>query len=142
MKQVRMRIVVDLPAPFGPRKPTTSPLLTLKLILSSARTDPNRVDSHLASIMTSVDIRPPLWKGCVERRLAHGCGSHAALSGGIQAMAPCVSISWGWAPGVSDLAQRRSQPPNRLIIPYAPDKPIGRPAGQWLSRGVARHQGL
>ncbi|KYF95496.1 hypothetical protein BE20_45285 [Sorangium cellulosum] len=40
MKQVRMRIVVDLPAPFGPRKPTTSPRWTSKLTLSSARSDP------------------------------------------------------------------------------------------------------
>ena len=40
MKHVRMRIVVDLPAPFGPRKPTISPLSTSKLILSTARNDP------------------------------------------------------------------------------------------------------
>jgi hypothetical protein len=29
MKQERMRIVVDFPAPFGPRNPTISPGVTL-----------------------------------------------------------------------------------------------------------------
>jgi len=29
MKQARMRIVVDFPAPLGPRKPTISPGATL-----------------------------------------------------------------------------------------------------------------
>ena len=36
MKVVRMRMVVLLPAPFGPRKPTTSPCLTENDTPSSA----------------------------------------------------------------------------------------------------------
>src|SRR5215470_20298202 len=36
-KQVNMRMVVVLPAPFGPRKPTISPFLTSKEMLSTAR---------------------------------------------------------------------------------------------------------
>jgi hypothetical protein len=48
MKQVRMRIVVDFPAPFGPRKPTISPRLTSKLILSTARNDPKLFERSLA----------------------------------------------------------------------------------------------
>src|SRR3954471_2163492 len=59
MKQVKIRIVVDLPAPFGPRKPTTSPRFTSKFTLSRARTTPNRLVSPLAWIITSVAIRPP-----------------------------------------------------------------------------------
>ena len=35
-KPVSIFIVVDFPAPFGPRKPTTSPLETDKSILSTA----------------------------------------------------------------------------------------------------------
>src|SRR5580658_5445533 len=35
-KQVRMRMVVVLPAPLGPRKPTICPLSTSKEILSTA----------------------------------------------------------------------------------------------------------
>ena len=37
MKPVIMRIVVDLPAPFGPRKPSTSPRSTVKEMPSTAR---------------------------------------------------------------------------------------------------------
>src|SRR3954465_7305737 len=59
MKHVKMRIVVDLPAPFGPRKPTTSPRFTSKFTLSRARTPPNRLLRPLAWIITSVAIRPP-----------------------------------------------------------------------------------
>src|ERR1035438_6773091 len=36
-----MRIVVDLPAPFGPRNPKTSPLLTSRFSRSTATKSPN-----------------------------------------------------------------------------------------------------
>src|ERR1700735_5155066 len=36
-----MLIVVDLPAPLGPRKPNTSAIATWKLIPRTARTSPN-----------------------------------------------------------------------------------------------------
>ena len=41
MKPVTMRMVVDLPAPFGPRKPSTSPRSTLNETPSTARLAPN-----------------------------------------------------------------------------------------------------
>src|SRR3954451_19134316 len=41
MKPVTMRMVVDLPAPFGPRKPSTSPRSTVKETPSTARLAPN-----------------------------------------------------------------------------------------------------
>ena len=37
---VMMRMVVDLPAPLGPRKPTISPCSTDKLMSSTARRSP------------------------------------------------------------------------------------------------------
>src|SRR5881628_3773249 len=40
MKPVIMRMVVDLPAPLGPRNPSTSPLPTSKETPSTARFDP------------------------------------------------------------------------------------------------------
>src|SRR5918912_2351129 len=40
MKPVMMRIVVDFPAPFGPRKPSTSPRSTLNEMPSTARLGP------------------------------------------------------------------------------------------------------
>src|SRR5580704_12654095 len=59
MKHVRMRIVVDFPAPFGPRKPTISPRFTSKLILSSARKDPKVFVRSLAEIIASFAIQGP-----------------------------------------------------------------------------------
>src|SRR5436190_3319457 len=41
MKPVIMRMVVDLPAPFGPRKPSTSPRSTVNEMPSTARFGPN-----------------------------------------------------------------------------------------------------
>ena len=41
MKPVIIRMVVDLPAPFGPRKPSTSPRSTLKEMLLTANFGPN-----------------------------------------------------------------------------------------------------
>src|ERR1035437_8631226 len=49
-----MRIVVDLPAPLGPRKPNTSPLCTFKLIWSTATNSPNRFISF--SMMTESEL--------------------------------------------------------------------------------------
>src|ERR1044071_3797569 len=40
MKPVIIRMVVDLPAPFGPRKPSTSPRSTVNEIPSTARFAP------------------------------------------------------------------------------------------------------
>ena len=41
MKPVIMRMVVDLPAPLGPRKPSTSPFSTVKLTWFTASFGPN-----------------------------------------------------------------------------------------------------
>ncbi len=59
-----MRMVVLLPAPFGPKNPTTSPFSTSKLILSSARTDPKRLVRSLAWIITSAVISFPRNRTC------------------------------------------------------------------------------
>src|SRR5215469_16052440 len=48
-----MRMVDDLPAPFGPRKPNTSPRLSSKSIPSTAVKSPNLLVSPLARIRTS-----------------------------------------------------------------------------------------
>src|ERR1035437_1247403 len=45
-----MRIVVDFPAPFGPRNPVTCPEWTEKLNSSTASTDPNLLVKLVASI--------------------------------------------------------------------------------------------
>ena len=48
------RIVVDLPAPFGPTKPVTWPGRTVKDIPSSATAGPNRLRSPATSIVASM----------------------------------------------------------------------------------------
>src|SRR5262245_19584984 len=53
-----MRMVVVLPAPFGPRKPTTSPLATLKETSRTASTSPYRFESPVTSIKR---IHSPSW---------------------------------------------------------------------------------
>ena len=52
MKPASMRIVVDLPAPLGPRNPSTSPRATLKLTLSTAVKLPKRLVRPSISIST------------------------------------------------------------------------------------------
>ena len=48
------RIVVDLPAPFGPTKPVTWPGWTVNDIPSSASVGPNRLRSPATSIVASM----------------------------------------------------------------------------------------
>src|SRR5208283_3627727 len=50
-KPVIILIVVDLPAPLGPRKPRMSPRFTVKLTPSTARLDPYVLTRFLTSIM-------------------------------------------------------------------------------------------
>src|SRR5699024_8057101 len=56
----RMRIVVDLPAPFGPRKPWTSPGWTSRLSPSSARSEPYDL-TRFEMLMTG-SLRWELWR--------------------------------------------------------------------------------
>jgi hypothetical protein len=48
---VTIRIVVVLPAPFGPRKPTISPSSTVNEMPRTASTVPKRLTTSLTSIM-------------------------------------------------------------------------------------------
>src|SRR6478736_3839330 len=54
MKPVIMRIEVDLPAPFGPRKPSTSPRSTAKDIPSTARFVPKTFTKFSTLIMVTL----------------------------------------------------------------------------------------
>src|SRR5437667_4782060 len=58
-KPVIIFIVVDLPAPFGPRKPRTSPRATRKLIPSTARSGPKSLVNCLISIMRRWEAYAP-----------------------------------------------------------------------------------
>src|SRR3954454_15976085 len=66
-----MRIVVDLPAPFGPRNPVTVPASTVKSAWSTATRSPYRLVSPTARIMRcssrSGGARPPRARGALGR---------------------------------------------------------------------------
>jgi hypothetical protein len=49
-------MVVDLPAPFGPRKPVTMPGLTVNDRSSTASLWPYRFDSPIASIINTPHV--------------------------------------------------------------------------------------
>jgi hypothetical protein len=54
-----MRIVVDFPEPFGPRKPVTTPGETVKLRSLSATVFPYRLVSPRVTIMDSLRLPGP-----------------------------------------------------------------------------------
>src|SRR5512146_3178095 len=79
------RIVVDLPAPFGPTKPVTWPGVTLNVMPSRARAGPNRLRSPVTSIVASMAAHATAarWRGSSRRRavfaspltgVPNGCG--------------------------------------------------------------------
>ena len=88
MKPASMRIVVDLPAPFGPRKPSTSPRATVNVTLSTAVKLPNRLVSPAISISTG-------WPSAVTLRLPRvvvipSGGGNSGISG------QCKPQGSGW----------------------------------------------
>src|SRR3546814_14403403 len=54
-KPVIIFIVVDLPAPFGPRNPSTSPRATVSDTRSTALMEPNDFVSSRVTIISSID---------------------------------------------------------------------------------------
>ncbi len=54
-----MRMVVDLPAPFGPRKPKISPRCTENEIPATALNAPNRFSRFCTSTTASREITVP-----------------------------------------------------------------------------------
>src|SRR5690242_20037548 len=83
-----MRIVVDFPAPLGPRKPVTSPGRTVKVRSETAVTDPYRLVSSFISIM-AISLPPG----------AAGVSKAPSRSG--------VGKSLPWGPGQPDAGGMR-----------------------------------
>ena len=65
----RTRMVVDLPAPLGPRKPCTSPAVTVRSRPSRARDLPERLD-QAADLDHQPEVTPPSYEGQVLSRPA------------------------------------------------------------------------
>src|SRR5213593_1954453 len=84
MKQARMRIVVDFPAPFGPRKPTISPAATLNDTSRMAVTGPYCLVSPWTSIMRRSWAKQPTGDystGLEERHARRSRGAWGARRG-------------------------------------------------------------
>src|ERR1700682_301184 len=82
----RMRMVVDLPAPLGPRKPKISPRRTARLTWSTAVNVPKRFTKSRISTALSVSIccsraAHQRDEDVLERRgdSLHGCSAHYGL---------------------------------------------------------------
>src|SRR3954463_14971358 len=67
MKPVTIRMVVDLPAPFGPRKPSTSPRSTLKEMSSTARLAPKVLTRFSILIIASLPRGSCGFAGAISR---------------------------------------------------------------------------
>src|ERR1019366_3090108 len=76
-----MRMVVDLPAPFGPRNPVTCPGMTWKDIRSTARVDPYRLVSSRASINVAPKISDASCQQAAKAGQACGGRVHIVLAG-------------------------------------------------------------
>src|ERR1019366_1804749 len=79
-KPQSMRMVVDLPAPFGPRKPKTSPLVTARLRRSTATKSPN----FLTRFSTTTEFAGTELAGSGMARRSFGCrhGIHKEIFDG------------------------------------------------------------
>src|SRR5450432_1595837 len=105
-----MRMVVDLPEPFGPRKPTTSPRSTLNERPSTARFAPNSLTRLSIRIMGGRIIAENLPRlECAFLRRFPAMKKLAALLSVLLA---------SFALGAQ--AQQYPSKPVRIIVPFAP----------------------
>src|ERR1700677_1772493 len=88
-----MLIVVDLPAPLGPRKPNTSPIATLKLIPRTARTSPNVLTR---SVTEMAGAATDAWVGVSSASVVAIAAINLALAGGVFAgRGVCIRVGGG-----------------------------------------------
>ena len=89
MKPANMRMVVDLPAPLGPRKPNTSPRSTVKDTSSTAVKPPKRLVSFSISISAAKPLSPAIPRQRVGiTRTTGQCKGYPARSVSIAAALP------------------------------------------------------
>src|SRR5438067_5840232 len=108
MKPVIMRIVVDLPAPFGPRKPSTSPRSTVNEMSSTARFGPKAFTRFWILIICSD------YNAGRDSRTSKGTKTMQASRNGL---AFAMSVSVLITPAH---AQKYPAKPVQIIVPFAP----------------------
>src|SRR3954469_6580276 len=107
MNPVIMRMVVDLPAPFGPRKPSTSPRSTVNEMPSTARFGPK------AFTRLSILIMRGAYNAGRDSRTSPR--SKTMRSSGKLIVAALLALAAGGA-----FAQKWPTKPVRIIVPFAP----------------------
>src|SRR5262245_47164461 len=104
MKPVSMRMVVDLPAPFGPRKPSTSPRSTVNDTSFTASFGPKLFTRFSTLIIPPP--RTPAFAAAVffvrlrqaPRTRSRGLAVFAPVLTGNPAKVPCNTLEWGPGP--------------------------------------------
>ena len=116
-----IRIVVDLPAPFGPRKPVTTPGRTVKVRSSTAVLSPYRLVSPCSSIMAArlaSTTEPPPEEGRGFRAVTGG--PHRQSPGQVAGRRAVSGTAVRARPARSARprpARRRRRPPHRSAWP-------------------------
>jgi hypothetical protein len=95
-------MVVDLPAPFGPTNPVTSPGVTENVSPSTARAGPNRFRSPLTWIVASIVVR--LGTSACRRRPAREASSPGDAGEGSRWHHSCGGRDRATGPGAGDAA--------------------------------------
>src|SRR5919109_3025159 len=128
MKPVIMRMVVDLPAPFGPRKPSTSPRSTANEMPSTARFGP-KLFTRFSIWIIGVALRElAVGASCfsaIITDLAPKQGRDSRTSQGIKTMQAlrkllALALSAAALVAFSAYAQKYPAKPVQIIVPFAP----------------------
>src|SRR5215470_13295162 len=83
MMSMIMRIVVDLPAPFGPKRPKISPAGISKEMPSTALKSPNALTTLLRVMAEPMEYPFPLCRPGVYGASTRGFGRGLTLEGGL-----------------------------------------------------------
>ena len=126
-----MRIVVDLPAPLGPRKPVTTPGRTVNDRSSTATLSPNLLVSERASITTGLPSGVAICP-CNDLPTSEAAGMSAGAER--RADMPCaiqIAGSIRPAPRYADLVRRTtgnpsSDPPIASAMAHLPPRTVSR----------------
>ncbi len=125
-----IRIVEDLPAPLGPRKPNASPLRTWTSMPLTASKLPNDLRTPRAEIMNSLSATPETLDGTAD--------SPNLVSVGRAPVVGAVSKDGPVPPEALDPLARFSEP-TRTWFAAAFAEPTPAQAGAWAAIGAGRH---
>ena len=104
------RMVVDLPAPFGPAKPVTWPGRTVNVTSSSAYAGPNRLRSPSISVVAFMGVLSRPARTSLSRRIrARACPVGASRIRSVRSVPPVASQLPSGATARARTVYRKSQ---------------------------------